>query len=157
MTNIQLSNLEKILRDSNVDYSLYKNNFIIETASDGAMHYGIALNETAPTLILKAKKQYYAAILCGNTRISFKKLKKSLGENDISMADPQTVFNITGAKIGEVCLINTHLITLVDKNILNNKNCYGGCGVPKTTLRINTLDLIRITNAQLLDFTEPRS
>jgi prolyl-tRNA editing enzyme YbaK/EbsC (Cys-tRNA(Pro) deacylase) len=73
------------------------------------------------------------------------------------MADPETVSNLTGAKIGEVCLINFNLPTLVDQNVLNNINCYGGCGSPKSTLKINTQDLIRITNARVFDFTEEKS
>ncbi|MBS0184968.1 MAG: hypothetical protein JSS34_01220 [Proteobacteria bacterium] len=44
--------------------------------------------------------------------------------------------------------------TLIDYKVLKNENCYGGCGIPKATLRIKTSDLIKITNAQVLDFTE---
>lgn len=155
--SIQLNNLESLLKNQNVDYSIFTDNFSLETASDGAKHYGISLAETTPTLILKTKDKYYAAIICGNTRISFKKLKQALGVKDITMADPQTVLNLTGANVGEVSLVNREIITLIDNNVLKNKNCYGGCGVAKATLRINTHDLIRITNAQILDFTELRS
>ena len=73
------------------------------------------------------------------------------------MADPETVITITGSKVGEVSLINDGIDTLIDSNVQNNKNCYGGCGVNKTTLRINTIDLIRITQAKLIDFTELKS
>jgi prolyl-tRNA editing enzyme YbaK/EbsC (Cys-tRNA(Pro) deacylase) len=155
--SIQLNTLESLLKDQNADYSIFRDNFSIETASDGAKHYGISLAETTPTLILKTKEKYYAAIICGNTRISFKKLKQVLNVKDISMADPQTVLDLTGANVGEVSLVNREIITLIDNNVLMNKNCYGGCGVPKSTLRINTHDLVRITNAQILDFTELRS
>lgn len=72
------------------------------------------------------------------------------------MADPQTVTNLTGSKVGEVSLINDEMLTLIDGKILKNKNCYGGCSISKATLRINTKDFIRITNAKVLDFTEPR-
>jgi prolyl-tRNA editing enzyme YbaK/EbsC (Cys-tRNA(Pro) deacylase) len=153
----QLNKLDSLLKSNNAKYSILINNFSIETAIHGAEHYGISLSETTPALILKTKEKYYAAIICGNTRISFKKLKQALDIKDISMADPETVLNLTGAKIGEVSLINDGLVTLIDSNVLKNENCYGGCGVPKATLRINTSDLIRITNAQIFDFTEVRS
>lgn len=155
--NIQLNTLDNLLKNNNADYCIFKDDFSIEKAVDGAKHYDISLSETTPTFILKAKDKYYAAIICGNTRISFKKIKQVLGVKDISMADPATVLNLTGAKVGEVCLINGELSTLIDQNILKNKDCYGGCGAPKSTLRINTQDLIRITNAKILDFTEPRA
>ena len=156
-TTIKLENLNTLLKDGNADYSILTDEFSLESASSGAEHYGISLSETTPTLILKTKDGYIAAIICGNTRISFKKLKQILNLKDLSMADAQTIFDITGAKIGEVSLINPGLPTLIDANVLQNKNCYGGCGIPKTTLRINTQDLIKITNAQILDFAEVRT
>lgn len=155
--NTQLNILDNLLKNNNADYSIFRDGFSIEKAEDGAKHYGISLSETTPTFILKAKDKYYAAIICGNTRISFKKLKQVLGVKDITMADPSIVLDLTGAKVGEVCLINDELTTLIDLNVLKNKNCYGGCGAPKSTLRINTQDLVRITNAQILDFTELRT
>lgn len=155
--NIQLNRLDGFLKSKNADYTIFRDDFSLENAVDGAKHYGISLNETTPTFILKAKDKYYAAIISGNTRISFKKLKQVLGVKDISMANPETVLNLTGAKVGEVCLINCELTTLIDQCVLNNINCYGGCGAPKSTLKINTHDLVRITNAQILDFTDPRN
>ena len=155
--NIQLNTLDNLLKNSNADYTIFKDELSLENAEEGAKHYGISLNEAAPTFILKAKDKYYAAIISGSTRISFKKLKQALGVKDISMADPQAVLKLTGAKVGEVCLINCELTTLIDHGVLKNINCYGGCGVPKSTLRINSQDLVRITNAQILDFTEPRN
>jgi prolyl-tRNA editing enzyme YbaK/EbsC (Cys-tRNA(Pro) deacylase) len=155
--NIQLDTLDNLLKGKNADYSIFRDDFSLEKAADGAQHYGISLNETTPTFILKTNDMYYAAIICGNTRISFKKLKLALSIKDIRMADPETVLKLTGAKIGEVCLINFNLPTLIDHNVLKNINCYGGCGAPKSTLKINTQDLIRITNAKIFDFTEEKS
>lgn len=153
---MNLEQFNKILQSHNVDYDILPSDITLITASKGAEHYGISLDETTPTLILKTKEGYIAAIICGNTRISFKKLKQVLGVKDISMADAQTILTITGAQIGEVGLINPTLTTIIDSAVVKNKNCYGGCGVAKATLRIHTADLIRITNAQILDFTESR-
>ena len=155
--NIQLNKLDDFLKSKNADYTIFRDDFSLENAADGAKHYGISLNETTPTFLLNAKDKYYAAIISGNTRISFKKLKQVLGVKEISMANPETVLNLTGAKVGEVCLINCELTTLIDQCVLKNINCYGGCGAPKSTLRINAQDLVRITNAQIIDFTEPRN
>lgn len=154
--NDQLEKINHLLKNEKADYSILVDDSTVETASDGAKRYGISLSETTPTLILKSKDKYYAAIICGNTRISFKKLKQALAVKDISMADPQAILDLTGSKIGEVSLINPGIATLIDNNVLKIKNCYGGIGVPKTTLRIDSHDLIRITNARVLDFTEPR-
>jgi len=154
--NEKLAALKNILDNAKAEYSIFTHDVSFTTAESGAKHFGISLAETTPTIILKSKDDYFAAIICGNTRISFKKLKQALGVSDISMADPQTVFNVTDAKIGEVSLINPTLTTLIDSNVLKNEYCYGGCSISKATLRINTRDLIKITNAQVLDFADIR-
>lgn len=150
-----LNKLEVFLKDNHADYKIYNDDLSVATAKIGAERYGISLDETTPTLILKSKDKYYAVIICGSTRISFKKLKQALNIKDVSLADPETVLQLTGAKIGEVCMINT-LETLIDEKVLSNKDCYGGCGIPNTTLKINTQDLIRLTKATVLNFTDPR-
>lgn len=150
----KLENLKKILDENRADYTIYEDDFSLASAEEGAKHYGISLHETTPTLILKAGDQLYAAIICGDTRISFKKLKLALDIKTISLADPKTIQNITGANIGEISLINLKLPTIIDSRIQMNENCYGGCGFPQSTLRINTRDLIRITNAAVFDFTD---
>lgn len=154
--DIKLEQLDALLKNAKADYSILKNETTITSAAQGAALYGISLSETTPTLIIKKDGEYMAAIICGNTRISFKKLKEVLNTKEVNLADPETVFKITGARIGEVSLINPGLKTIIDSNVLKNKACYGGCGTPKATLRIETNDLIKITNAQILDFADPR-
>ena len=152
---IDLNKQNEFLKSQNANYSILKDTVSIKTASEGAKHYGISLNECTPTLILKIGKTYYAAIICGNTRISFKKLKQIFDTQDVRLADSGTVQKLTGAKVGYVSLINEDIPTLMDNAVLKNENCYGGCGILNVTLRIHTSDLVRITNAQILDFTDP--
>jgi prolyl-tRNA editing enzyme YbaK/EbsC (Cys-tRNA(Pro) deacylase) len=153
----KLEELETLLKAAQADYSVLKTDITVKSAAEGAAALGISLGETTPTLIIKINSDHIAAIICGDTRLSFKKLKQSLGIKDATLANPETVLKITGAQIGDVCLINPGLKTIIDSNVSKNKYCYGGCGIPKATLRIDTHDLIRITNAQILDVAEARS
>ncbi len=152
MTPTSLEQLDSFLKEKIVDYSIFTDSHPIKSAHEGADLYGILLSEATPTLILKIKDQYYAGIICGDKRISFEKLKKIFQTESVSLANPQTVLSLTGAKIGEVGLINEGMITLIDTQVLRNKYCYGGCGISGKTLQINTEDLIRVTKADMLDF-----
>lgn len=87
INDIRIFELENRLKNESADYSIYKDNLNLESAAEGAKHYGISLSETTPTIILKTKDKYLAAIICGNTPISFKKLKQALNIKDISMAE----------------------------------------------------------------------
>jgi prolyl-tRNA editing enzyme YbaK/EbsC (Cys-tRNA(Pro) deacylase) len=155
-TNAKLQRLGEFLQSQHADYDILIDELNLSQASTGAVQYGIPLSQAAPTLILKLSDQYIAVIIRGDTRISFKKLKQVLQIKEASMADPQIVEQVTGSKIGQVSLINPGLTTIIDTHVLENTYCYGGCGVANATLKINTHDLVRIINARVLDFAEPR-
>ncbi len=154
--NPVLNQLHSFLSENNMDFTIFEDNFSLDSAASGAEHYGIEMRETTPTLILTSKDKVYAAIICGDTRISFKNLKSALNLKDVKMADRETVFKLTGSQVGEVSMINRKIVTILDKNVLRNEYCYGGSGAPRSTLKIKTEDLITITRAQVLDFAELR-
>ena len=52
---IKLANLNNFLKGENADYSIYEDRLNLASATEGAKHYGISLNETTPTFILKSK------------------------------------------------------------------------------------------------------
>ena len=153
----KLIKLEEILQSQQADYTFLKDSVNFKTSEEGAAHYGVSMSETTPTLILKSKDKFFAAIICGDTKIVFKKLKQALGVKDLSMADPETVHQLTGAHVGYVSMINEGLPTVIDNQVLNNEKCFGGCGVRDVSLQINTRDLINITDARLFDFAELKS
>lgn len=148
-----LDELHEVYSRNNIDYELYKDKFSLKTANSGVDEYGISLSEAAPTLIIKTDENLIAAIIRGDTRISFKKLKELLKIKNIRLATEVEIYNLTGAKIGEVSLINNDTKTLIDEKVLEKKYVYGGCGIEKHTLKIKVIDLIRITKATVADFT----
>src|SRR3990167_5023970 len=106
MADKTLEKLDSFLKEQKVDYSIFTDSRPIRSAREGADLYGILLSEATPTLILKINDPYYAGIICGDKRISFEKLKQIFQTENVSLANPQTVLTLTGAKIGEVGLIN---------------------------------------------------
>lgn len=137
-------------------YEIFSHAETIVSASDGVERGMGRLEETAPTFILETEKGPITAIISGRTRLSYKKIKKALGLKNVSLASPEVVTRVTGAEIGYVSLINPGLITIIDHQVTNNPLVYGGCGIPRHTLCINPHDLIRVTQAQVFDFTEPK-
>jgi prolyl-tRNA editing enzyme YbaK/EbsC (Cys-tRNA(Pro) deacylase) len=148
----KIEQLDSFLKEQQVGYSILTDSRPVRSAREGADLYGILLSEATPTLIIQVNDQYYAAIICGDKRISFEKLKQIFQTEKVSLAKPETVLRLTGAKVGEVGLINEGMVTLVDVQVVQNKYCYGGCGFSRKTLRIHTEDLVRVTQAKVLDF-----
>ncbi len=146
--------MKQTLDAAGADYAILAHDVTVISAEDGVEGGFGALDDMAPTLILKTPFGYLAAILRGGTRLSYKKIKKALGVKDVSLATAEQVMQVTGAEIGTISLVNPGLSTLIDQRVLEREVVFGGCGVACHTLRIRVTDLVAVTGAQVFDFTE---
>jgi prolyl-tRNA editing enzyme YbaK/EbsC (Cys-tRNA(Pro) deacylase) len=108
----------------------------------------------APTFILCTEIGFIAAIIRGDTRLSYKKIKHKLGLKNVSLAAPEQVQQLTGSEVGHVSLVNPGLQTILDERVLEIETIYGGTGEPNHTLRISPQAVVTLTQAQIFDFTE---
>jgi prolyl-tRNA editing enzyme YbaK/EbsC (Cys-tRNA(Pro) deacylase) len=155
MMEQRIQRLRAVLDEAGAAYEISAQPEIIRSSADG-VESGIGqLNEMAPTLILETERGCLAAIINGSTRLSYKKIKKALKLRNVSLASPEVALQTTGAAVGTISLINPGLPTILDLQLADV--VYGGCGVPGYTLRIARPDLVRITGADVLDFTEPKA
>ena len=151
-----LEEIRQLLDRLQASYSLIEHQTTIRTAEEGVQQGVGSLSSMTPTLILKTEKGYLAAVLPGDRRLSYKKIKKQLGLKNISLAEPATVKQLTGAEVGTVSLINPGIETIIDASVVEKEMIFGGCGMPGLTLKIRAADLIRATNAVVFDFTESK-
>lgn len=152
----RLDQLRRILDKAGANYEIFTHSETVSSAEDGVAKGIGSLAEMAPTLILKTEKGFLAAIISGGTRLSYRKIKKALDLRDVSLAQPDVVLRETGAQIGIVSLVNQQFPTIIDSRLANIHVVHGGCGILRHTLRINLQDLIKVTGANVLDFTEPK-
>lgn len=152
----KLDQLRHLLDAAGINYDISSHEETIQSAEDGVASGRGTLAETAPTLILETEQGCIAAIIRGDTRLSYKKIKKALGLKNISLAKPDVVERETGASVGSVSLVNPGLLTIVDAQLLNMPLIHGGCGISHHTLSISPADLVRATQARVFDFTEPK-
>ena len=75
---------------------------------------------------------------------------------DVSLAGPDLIRQAAGSEIGSVSLVNPGMPSLVDEQLMEKDNVYGGCGMAGYTLKINPQDLAAIIGAQIFDFTEKK-
>jgi prolyl-tRNA editing enzyme YbaK/EbsC (Cys-tRNA(Pro) deacylase) len=124
---------------------------------EGTAQSGLGnLSAMAPAFILRTETGYLAAVIRGDTRLSYKKIKRKLGLKNVSLAAPDQVRQLTGSDVGHVALVNPGLKTIVDARVTEVETIYGGTGVPNHTLQINPRDVVTITQAQVFDFAEPK-
>lgn len=150
----QIERLRQLLDQQEAIYFFLEHEITLATAEMGPENGVGGLSEMAPTFILKTERGFIAAVISGDSRIAYKKIKKELGLKDVSLARPELVRELTGAEIGYVSMINPDLDTIIDGHLTEQAWACGGCGVPKTTLKIQPGDLVRATGARVFDFTE---
>lgn len=153
---IQLRRLKETLDAAGINYVIHAHSVAIQSAQDGVAQGFGRLANMAPTLILRSENNYLAAIVRGDTRVSYKKIKRYLKLKNLSLASPERVQQVTGSEVGYVSLINSGVATIIDNRIAEMDTIYGGCGIPNYTLQISPQDLIALTKAQVFDFTEPK-
>ncbi|GIP31803.1 hypothetical protein J2TS4_10130 [Paenibacillus sp. J2TS4] len=142
-----MNDLESILKEQGIEYVIIQHEHSIQSARDGAEYLGIDIGQTAPTLILKSEKEYYAIILSGNHgRIDFEIPKQILGCRELKLAKPKEVEQVTGSKVGTVALIGHHLPTILDRQLKQYPHIYGGTGFANSTLKISPGDVEKLNH-----------
>lgn len=150
-----LEHLKETLNTANVPYTILAHDLTIRSAQEGVEQGLGELANMAPTFILRSEGGYLAAVIRGDSRLSYKKIKRELKLKNLSLASPEQVQEVSGSEVGYVSLFNAGLVTIIDSRLTEVDMIFGGCGVPRYTLKISPRDLIVLTQAQVFDFTEP--
>ncbi len=152
----RLDQLRATFDAAHVNYTLLAHDLTVRSAQEGAERGFGELANMAPTFILRSETGYLAAIIRGDTRLSYKKIRRELKLKDICLATPEQVRQVTGSEVGYVSLLNVGMATIVDSRLAELDTIYGGCGVPCCALKIAPRDLIALAQAQVFDFAEPK-
>lgn len=142
-----MERLVHYLEGKDAEFEILKHSKTIKTAQEGADYFGVEIGQTAPTLIFKTDIGNYALIIAGDYgRVDLTSLKDLLHVQEVRLANPKEVEQITGSSIGSVSLINPEIPTIIDREIYRFPYIYGGTGKPQTTLKIQPKDVERLNN-----------
>lgn len=131
-----MDNVRTILQESGVQFEILHHEKQIRTAQEGADYFGIEIGQTAPTLVLKSEKGYFAMIVSGSRgRVNLEDVSRILGCKQLKMATPKEVQQITGYTVGSVSLVLS-LPCIVDRELFRYPFIYGGTGEPTSTLKV---------------------
>ena len=146
-----IENLKKLLSKHNAEYELFYHNQPIRSVEDAKKYF--AINQIAPTLIIKSDGSYYATIISGvKGRIDFSVLEKTLHCKKVKLADKIEVEKNTGFRTGSIPLVGLNLPYILDKSLLSQKFVCGGSGAEQYTLKISIEDLVKINQPILVEF-----
>ncbi len=126
------------------------------TAQDAANSLNTEVGSIIKSLFLRTKNSFLLCLVAGNKKCSLNKIKKILGEKDVSMGNADQVKQVTGFTIGGVSPVG-HLNPIkiyIDQSLSRFENIFGAAGHPNCVFKINFIDLQKITNGKVMDIVE---
>ena len=126
------------------------------TANDAATALRCKVGAIVKSLLFKTQSSFFLCLVSGDKKCSLNKLKKILGEKDISMANADQVKEITGYTIGGVSPIGhiNKVNILIDKNLNRFDKIFAAAGHPNCIFKINFEQLVKLTNGKIEEITE---
>ena len=147
---------EKSLKEFNPDLKVIVLEQTARTANDAATALGCKVGAIVKSLLFRAGDNFVLCLVSGDKRCSLNKLKKILGEKDVSMANPENVKKVTGYTIGGVSPTG-HLIKIqifIDETLNRFSSIFAAAGHPNAVFEINFENLIKLTSGEIKDLTE---
>ena len=126
------------------------------TAQEAAESLNTDVGSIVKSLLFKSENNFILCLVSGDRRCSLNKLKKIKQQKNISMANPQSVKEVTGFTIGGVSPIG-HLKEVeifIDNNLKRFQNIYAAAGHPNCVYKVNFENLLKMTSGKVEDFTE---
>ena len=126
------------------------------TANDAATALGCKVGAIVKSLLFRKEKSFVLCLVSGDKKCSLNKLKKILGEKDVSMANADQVKEITGYTIGGVSPIGhlTKVNILIDNNLARFEDIFAAAGHPNCIFKINFEQLLKLTNGKIEELAE---
>ena len=126
------------------------------TAVEAASSLGCEVGAIVKSLLFKIENSFSLYLVAGDKKASLNKIKKGLDIKDASMASAEEVKKITGYSIGGVSPIGhlNKISIFIDNSLERFKYLYAAAGHPNCVFKISYIDLQKITNGSIKDFTE---
>ncbi len=126
------------------------------SAKDVERLFGCSLNQVLKAIVLVGKEEPVLAILPGDKRVDFQKLKEITGIHELRMASPDEITEITGYQLGGVCpfFLKNKIKKVMDKKVFEIKIVNIGGGIPILGVELKAKDLKRIWDGLIADISQ---
>lgn len=131
-------------------------NTTARTAKDAAISLKCDVGAIIKSLLLRVEEDFLICLIAGDKKCSLNKLKKTLGKNDVCMANADEVKQNTGFSIGSVSPVGhtKELEIIVDRSLKRFANIFAAAGHPNCVFKINYNQLIEITKGSEREISE---
>lgn len=147
-----LDQIKKKLDTEHANYTLHK---VPEgTGTSVAEHikaFNLDFSDGCATLIFSTENGFIALMRRDDCKIDNKKLKKELGVKNVRFATAEELKQVTGFEVGMVSPLLLNIPIFIDTLVLEKETVRVGTGGNEVSLEINVKDLIRTTEARVIE------
>ena len=128
------------------------------TVEAAAKAVGTSSDKIVKSLLFMVDDQPVLAITSGASRIDRRRIAKSfgVGRKRVRLADENQVQTATGYPVGAVPPFGhpEPLLTLIDPGVLKHDVVYAGGGASDHLIRVDTAEILRITQGEVLELID---
>lgn len=123
------------------------------TAEDAARAIGVQVAQIVKSLVFRAGGDTLVVLCSGAARVDERRLAAALEEDDVRRATANEAKDATGYAIGGVPPFAhaTSCLVICDRGLLVHEEVWAASGLPDAVFRISPADLVRLSQAQVLD------
>lgn len=147
---MSIDQLKAKLEAEKADFEILKQSKPILSNEEEAKEVGASLSQMTPTLIFIGDEKPLAVIKSGHKKLDLKQLAYKLGFKELRLATKEQLQKLR-FKIGYVPMIGLDMPVYIERRVLEERYVYGGCGVPFYYLKISTNDLLKLTDAEIIN------
>jgi len=148
--------LESYLKNEKIWHKFIEKAETIRTA-DAAAASGVPLEKLTKTLVLLDEaNQPILAIIPGDCKLSFGKLRKATGAKSLRLSPFSEAESYSGYPPGGTPMLHhkNKMKVVVSSKLSAFDTIYGGGGSRRLILELKTEDVVRLNNAVVADITE---
>lgn len=127
------------------------------TSESAAKATGVKIEQIIKTLLFIGEKKNQVIVICqGNKRVDTKKLSEISGLKKPRLANPQELKEILGTQPGGTPPIGLpeNMPIFIDTEVMKQQFVIGSAGTEFIGLKISPSDIVKFTNAKIVNIAE---
>ena len=141
------------LQTANIPHELRRMPEPARTASRAAAVLGLQPHQLIKSVLFFAAGSPVMVMIPGDRMVDYAKLKSELGVSRLRLINADEVRQLTGYLVGctPPVALKTEMPKYIDLHALREDVVYTGGGEPNMILKIRSYDLVRATDAEVVD------
>ncbi len=146
------------LENLGIPHTVFRHTGTVDSLEQAARERNERPEQVVRSILFRlGENEFLMALVAGPAQISWKKLRKYLGQSRLTMASEDEVLEVTGYRIGAVSPFGTSrpLRVLVDPGLIKEEEVSLGSGVRGVAIIMASKDLVRgLKDAEIVELVE---